>query len=276
MAYETSAGAARTLSAMFDTRAEAERAIAALEAEGIYGASLTGGDDFAADRDPAEKSRGFFESLSDFFFPDDDRRTYAEGLARGGFLVTLANLPPEHYDRATEILDDEGAIDLGARETEWRTEGWAGPDEAYDTSLGDTGTATPAAAEQPYLEGDLNRDGRIDVVEERLILSKRETDTGRVRVRSYVREVPVEEEVELRSQRVNVERRAVDRAADGDAFRDQTIEAREYTEEPVVQKEARVVEEIDISSEEDRRRETVRDSVRKTEVEIDDERLKDR
>ena len=104
------------------------------------------------------------------------------------------------------------------------------------------------------------------------MVSKREAEGGRVRVRSYVRETPVEQDVELRSERVSIERRPVDRPADGATFEDRTIEAREYVEAPVVQKEARVVEEIHLNKDVESHVETVRDSVRKTEVEIEDER----
>lgn len=272
MAIENLTGATRTLSAMFDTRAEADRAVAALSAAGIADVVLTGGEnpgygsvprDLSVDARSHEK--GFFESIGDFFFPEEDRYAYAEGLTRGGYLVTVSNLDAAQYDAALDILDDEGAVDLDAREAEWRSEGWTGydaADRAVETRV-DTGAA---------LEGDLNADGKIDVVEERMLVSKREAEGGRVRVRSYVREVPVEQDVELRSERVSIERRPVDRPATGAEFTDQTIEAREYVEQAVVSKEARVVEEINLNKDVESHVETVRDSVRKTEVEIEDER----
>lgn len=278
MAMETmNTTATRTLSAMFDTRAEADRAIAALQAAGIADAVLTGGDNQGygsvardASVDTRDHDRGFFESIGDFFFPEEDRYAYAEGLTRGGYLVTVSNLSAGQYDTALDILDDEGAVDLDQRESEWRNEGWTGYDRAA------AGTTTAAydrdTLRAASLEGDLNNDGKIDVVEERMLVSKREADAGRVRVRSYVREVPVEQDIELRSERVSIERRPVDRPATGAEFGDRTIEAREYVETPVVTKDARVVEEINLNKDIDSRTETVRDTVRKTEVEIEDER----
>lgn len=274
----SSAGSSRTLSAMFDNRAEADRAVAALAAAGIADVVLTGNDNpgyGAVDRTAAgrDDNRGFFESIGDFFFPDEDRYSYAEGLGRGGYLVTVRNIPAEQYDTALDILDDEGAVDMEAREQEWRSEGWVG--YSRDSLAGGESTdrtALGAGTERTALEGDTNADGVIDVVEERVMVAKRETEGGRVRVRSYVTETPVEQDVELRSERVNVERRAVDRPADAAAFTDQTIEAREYSETPVVHKEARVVEEIALNKDVETHVETVRDTVRKTEVEIEDER----
>lgn len=266
MAMETTyeSGASRSLTAMFDTRADADRAVQRLKEAGIADVVLTGEENggYSVETAPSvtDRDRGFFESIGDFFFPDEDRYTYAEGLNRGGFLITVSNVPSALYDRALDILDDEGAVDLDARENEWRAQGWTGYEgSAYAAGAG--AAATTATTDE-----------HIDVVEERINIAKRETDAGRVRVRSYVREIPVEEDVTLRSETVNIERRPVDRAAGADAFEEQTLEAREYRETPVVSKEARVVEEIDLNKNVDTRTETVRDTVRKTEVEIDDDR----
>lgn len=114
----------------------------------------------------------------------------------------------------------------------------------------------------------------IKVVEERLRVGKREVAAGAVRVRSYVVERPVEEQVSLHEERVHVERHPVDRAvttADAaGAFQERTIEAQARSEEAVVQKDVRVVEEIGIKKDVNDRTETVRDTVRKTEVDVED------
>ncbi len=113
----------------------------------------------------------------------------------------------------------------------------------------------------------------IKVMEERLRVGKREVAGGAVRVRSYVVERPVEEQVRLHEERVSVERHPVDRAvtgADAAAFQEHTIEARATSEEAVIGKEARVVEEIGIRKEASDRTETVHDTVRSTKVEVED------
>ena len=114
----------------------------------------------------------------------------------------------------------------------------------------------------------------IPVAEERLRVGKRDVSHGRVRVRSYVVETPVEEEVRLREERVSVDRRPVDRAvsATDDPFRERTIELEQRGEEAVVSKDARVTEELTLSSEASERSEKVADKVRRTEVEVVDER----
>ena len=108
-------------------------------------------------------------------------------------------------------------------------------------------------------------------MEEQLRVGKRQVDMGRVRIRSYVVETPVQESVKLRSERVFVERRPVDRALSGTeaAFTDRVIEAEEHAEEAVVSKEARVREEIALRREAEERTETVSDTVRRTAVEIE-------
>jgi uncharacterized protein (TIGR02271 family) len=117
-------------------------------------------------------------------------------------------------------------------------------------------------------EGDV----RIPVVEEELQVGTREIERGGVRVYSHVTEQPVEQQVHLRDERVTVERRPVDRpATEGDlaAFKEGTIELAETHEEAVVHKQARVVEEVVIDKEAQERTETVRDTVRRTEVDVE-------
>jgi uncharacterized protein (TIGR02271 family) len=119
-------------------------------------------------------------------------------------------------------------------------------------------------------EGVYRGEAKIPVVEEQLQVGKREVERGGVRVESRVTETPVEENVRLKEERVTVERRSVDRpVADADrAFKEGTLEVTERAEEAVVSKEARVVEEVVINKEVGERTETVRDSVRRTDVDV--------
>ena len=94
-------------------------------------------------------------------------------------------------------------------------------------------------------------------------------------MRSYVVETPVQEQVALHQEHVEIERRSVDRpvtAADQALFQERVIEATETVEEAVVAKEARVVEEVVVRKEAEDRVQTVQDKVRRTEVEIEDDR----
>jgi uncharacterized protein (TIGR02271 family) len=118
----------------------------------------------------------------------------------------------------------------------------------------------------------------IPVVEEELHVGKREVNRGRVRIHSHVVERPVEEQVSLREERVHVERRPATGAmhagstGNENLFQERTIEMEERGEEAVVSKEARVTEELVVRKDVDQRTQTVSDTVRKTEVEVEDER----
>ena len=103
----------------------------------------------------------------------------------------------------------------------------------------------------------------IPIYEESIQVGKREVSHGRLRVRSYVVETAVNEQVSLRTESVSVDRRPVDRAVSAtDAmFQDRVIEVEEFAEEAVVSKQARVVEEISLHKEARDRTETITDTV---------------
>jgi hypothetical protein len=115
-------------------------------------------------------------------------------------------------------------------------------------------------------------ENRIPVVEEDVHVGKRERVKGGVRVYSEMRERPVEKKVDLREEHVDVQRRPVDRPAnlgDLDAFQEGTIELRETVEEPVVEKVARVKEEVVVGKDVGHRQETIRENVRSTDVHVE-------
>ncbi len=112
----------------------------------------------------------------------------------------------------------------------------------------------------------------LPIVEEQLRIGKRAVERGGVNIHPTMEEVPVQETVNLREENVTVERRPVDRAVGNapDAFREGTIEITEMSEVPVVSKQVRVVEEVVVGKEITERQETVRDTVKRTEVEVDE------
>jgi uncharacterized protein (TIGR02271 family) len=114
-------------------------------------------------------------------------------------------------------------------------------------------------------------DSVFPVIVEELDIGKREVKTGGVRATSRVKEIPAEQEVTLREERIDVERRAVDRplGEEGDAFRERTVEVVATSEEPVITKRARVIEEVVIHHDVKSKTETVHDTVRRTDVEVE-------
>lgn len=112
----------------------------------------------------------------------------------------------------------------------------------------------------------------IPVIQEELQVGKRLVDRGGVRVYQHVRETPVDESVRLHEEHVHVERHAVNRPAseaDLAGLKEGSFEMRETAEEAVIGKTARIVEEVVISKEGSDRTQEIHDTVRRTDVEVE-------
>lgn len=257
---------------------------------------------------------GLIGALVDLGIPEQDANYYAEGVRRGGALVTLKT-SDELADEAADILNRHNPVDVERRVSHWREqEGWTGYDreaqpytpdnvqmdeELYPArSPGETeeqgqySAWSPTEAEeqeqqsawpvgepeaQPAGMADLpgyeSRDHEImDVVEEEMEVGKRSEISDRVRIHTHVSEHPVEETVNLRKERIDVERRPADRPAtdqDLESFRDETFEVTATSEEPVVEKRARVVEDVEVHKYVEDEEHTVRDTVRRKDVDVE-------
>jgi stress response protein YsnF len=113
----------------------------------------------------------------------------------------------------------------------------------------------------------------LHVVQENLEVGKREVERGRVRLRSKLIEDPVEKEIGLRAETIRVHRRNADRPvtdADRELFKELLIEVIEHDEEPVVTKSAKIVGEVVVTKEIADKIHTVRDKVRRVEVEVEE------
>lgn len=206
---------------------------------------------------------GFMSSVSNFFSDlfggdNDDTGHYSEAVRRGGSVVTVSVEDNDRVDEARAALAAAGAVNIDKRADEWRQQGYAGFD--------------PAA--QPFKSDEVQAErGRvIPVVREELEVGKREVDLGVVRVYARTESRPVNETIELREQHAEIDRRPVDRPAteaDLNAFKDATIEVRETAERAVVNKSARVVEEVTVGTQSASKTETISDNVRNTVVEVD-------
>ena len=211
----------QTVTAFFESEREADHAKADLLAAGFAESDIHVLAGEAARREAQPKRDvGLFRALLDIFvfMPADDRATYEEGLSRGG--VALAVQTGEAaYERAIDILDRDGAVNLDERETEWKAEGWS-----PERPLSAGGRRVPADAQgfegeqrhDPLVDEGANRDVRerigvgtadpgagIDLApesvvspgaertpipgeEEASLTSRRDTRHGRTRVRSYI------------------------------------------------------------------------------------------
>lgn len=112
----------------------------------------------------------------------------------------------------------------------------------------------------------------VPVVREELEVGTREIDAGGVRIASRVREVPVEQTVTIREERVTVERRLIDRpiGENDEALRDRSFDVRAMAEEPFITKRARVTEQIRVHKDRDERTARVNEILRHTDVRLAD------
>jgi len=120
---------------------------------------------------------------------------------------------------------------------------------------------------------DAQGDMHLQVVEERLRVGKRQVEQGGVRVSTQVTNLPVQTQVQLREEHVDVVRRPVDRSAtpaELAGMADRTVDVIERAEVATVNKAARVVEEVVVKREVAERNQIVHETVRQTDVEVRD------
>ncbi|HEV7302182.1 MAG TPA: YsnF/AvaK domain-containing protein [Tepidisphaeraceae bacterium] len=206
---------------------------------------------------------------------EEDAAMYTESVKRGSTLVSI-RAADDRADEAADLLGSYGAVDIDERAASYRNQPVQDTAATRTTATGaapaalGSGRQDNAAAMRSGSQ-ELRQGEAIPVVEEQIAVGKRQVNKGGVRVYSHVTERPVEEQVTLRDEHINVERRPVNRAAseaDLAAFKEGSIEVTETDEEAVVAKRAVVKEEIVVDKTVDQHTETVRDTVRSTDVDV--------
>ncbi|WAK02341.1 YsnF/AvaK domain-containing protein [Methylobacter sp. YRD-M1] len=235
----------QTVVGIFDDPSDAQDAVQQLLVHGFSRADIDISIQESVENE--DKISNFFTSL----FGSDEGRSYTAAARQCGAIVTVHTGSEDEAMQAAEILDDAGALDLDEQVGQYQA--------------GVTGQQRPMA-------GSTTGEKAIPIVEEQLNVGKREVETGRVRLRSKIIERPVEEHLRLREEHVHVERHAVNRPAteaDMAGFKEGEIEIVERSEVPVVSKEARVVEEVQVGKEVEEREEIVREKLKKTQVDVE-------
>jgi len=240
-----------------------------------------------------DKISNFFSSLFD---DETTASTYTNAAYDADAILTVQADSEARASEAAEIFDRNGAMDVdenaaqsggtyGSRND--LSQNYAGTGSGNDMTAGTmdssatmntTGTTGTADYDETNrsaadLRGTTNVEDRevIPVVEENLEVGKRAVERGGARIRSRIIEKPVEASVRLREEHVVVNRRPVNRAvtdADLNNFQQGDIELTERAEVPVVNKQARVVEEIEVGKTVEEHDQTVRDTVRRTDVDV--------
>jgi uncharacterized protein (TIGR02271 family) len=211
----------------------------------------------------------------------EDAELYAEGVRRGETLLTV-QVEDAEVSRTRDLLNQYNPTDVHGEASNWRSQGWSRFDESstptaeeYQSYRNRSSSSTGLGAGTGMSDTQTRRteDGKmvLPVVEEQVDVSKREVEKGKVHVYTEVTEKPVSTDVTLRQENVTVERRPADRPVSSTdaAFRDQSIELTEKSEQAVINKSARVVEEVVVGKDVTQQSQTVSDTVRRTDVRVE-------
>jgi stress response protein YsnF len=224
----------RLVTALYDTRPQAETARARLGAE-LQADNMR---ILAADTAAA---------VDTFKLSAKDADHYRQELKNGSYLL-VANVPAgQDPQRIVTLLESTVA-----------------------------GAARPRHDTDGHAEGRVIEEARYPRVSEELRIGTREVERGGARVRSFTRETPATEQVALRDEHVEIDSRAADRRLSEDEvvsaglLKDRVIEVSEMREEPVITKSAVIREEILLKKTVTERVETVHETLRHTEVDVDE------
>jgi len=230
---------------LFDTVEASRRAEKALEAAGFADPDVNTLDAAAVAKNAgkANAGPGLWKRLFGQEVKLYEGAAYEKALAKGGAVLTVRIKGDEDAAKAEAILAKHNPVDLEAR-------------------------GAGIVAEHKAL-GDV-KESVLRLAEEQLEVGKRTVAAGKTRVRRYVTEREVQEKVNLTEVHAEVLRKAVNETvADDWDWSDSTIEVTETREEAVVSKTAHVAEEIRLKTEETERTETIKETVRKQEAEIE-------
>lgn len=279
-----------TLVAVFDNRGDAVQALDDLIGSGYARQDVRLSDGDAGTSGSAADATGD-ESLGSsikHFFTDlfggersEHARIYSEAMDRGHYVLTVTTTTEHEVERAADIVERHGPVDIDEHAGQWQGAMQGGDAMraqamSQQSTLGSAQGGSMGGSAQGMAMGDSQQRAAdttaIPVIQEELKVGKREVQRGGVRIYQRIVETPVSESNGLREEHVNVQRRAVDKLvdpADIAAFQENTIELRETAEEAVVEKSARMVEEVIVGKEVTQRQEQINDTLRHTEVDIE-------
>lgn len=256
----------QTLVAVYDTAAHADAAVSDLKAADVPAGAISqharNGSEPENTRTPMAapaREPGFWGRLFGGAPEEEDAAVYDRSIDSGATVVTV-RAPEERVDRISAILEQHHPIDLDERAAGYG---------ATETTT--TRTTTAPATGTRGTDAAATDGGTLRLAEESLAVGKRAVRGGTTRIRRYVVETPVEEQVTLHTEKVSLDRRPVTdgRAVGSDEFTDKTLEMTETNEEAVVSKTARVREEVRLRKDASERVETVKDTVRRDDVKVE-------
>jgi len=266
MAYET-------LVAVYDTPAHADAAVKALKAAGFSesdisvfdSARLKGGRSTMA---AGVKEPGLWNRLFGTDVYQHEANIYGETIDDGGVVISV-RVPPSEVSHARAVLDIHLPVDVHDRAV---TSGIA--PAAHVETIEKKLEEVPLAAMQKVAVSPRLAAAQPDVLrlaEEQLEVGKQMVETGRTRVRRFVTERDVAQDISLHDEHAEVIRKAIsDPKYVGEIdWADGTIEVVETAEHALANKTARIVEEVGLKKIGADHVETIRDKLRRQQVEIE-------
>ncbi len=212
-----------------------------------------------------------------------------DGRRLGTVREMIVNTDTEYVDAL--VLDDGTEIPMSEIRLDSGTPYYMGAPAAVDVDMDTDRPAAYTGLDRTAAYADTDRttayadadhtagttearddDITIPVMAEEIRVGKRQVEGGGVRVNTRVEEVPVEKQVTLRDEEIDVHRQKVDRPAseaDINTLQEGTFEIREHDEQPVVDKQARVVEEVVVDKDVTERTEQIQDTVRRSDVDVE-------
>jgi stress response protein YsnF len=259
---------------LYDTAEHAQAAKANLKHAGFFENDIS---TVSADALPkggtALREPGLWQRLFGQGIQEQEASVYAKAVESGGVVLTL-RAAQEDIPKAMGILNQHNVIDVKDRAIDT---GAFSKAQAAGTPLG-TGNAQaagtplgPVPVPAKPITADLGKQQVMRLAEEHLDVGKRLVEQGTTRIRRFLTQQPVEQKVALHEEHAEVVRRAIEDpnyVRDVD-WSDQTVEIRETAEEPMVTKSTRVAEEIIIDKTGSDRVETIRDTVRKQQAQVE-------
>jgi uncharacterized protein (TIGR02271 family) len=260
-----------TLVAAYDTPEHAMAAVNALKAGGFHTDDISTFDRarLAAGKDSmtGQKHVGLWQRLFGEDINKYEATVLGDTVGSGGTVVSV-RVPQDEVAQATGILDLHHPVDIHDRAV---TSGYA--PQPHVEAAAKSIAAMPLAKNQDVAVTSKLAQAQpaaLKLAEEQLEVGKKKIETGRTRVRRFTTEREVAQDVTLHDEHAEVLRKAVTQpAALGEVdWADREIEVAETKEQALVNKTARVVEEVSLRTKEDEHVETIHEKLRRQQAEV--------
>jgi uncharacterized protein (TIGR02271 family) len=261
-----------TLVAAYNTRDHAMAAVNALKAGGFHSADISTFDrtrlTSGKETMTGTKHVGLWQRLFGSNISRYEATVLGDTVSAGGMVLSV-RVPRDEVAHATGILDLHHPVDIHDRAL---TSGVARPAQVEATTR--SIASMPLAKDQGVAISSKLAEVQpetLRLAEEQLDIGKKRIETGRTRVRRFTTERDVSQNVTLHDEHGEVLRKAVSQPAALDEvdWADRQIEVVETTEQALVNKTARVVEEVSLRKKGDEHVETIHEKLRRQQAEVE-------